>query len=140
MDSPRGAEQRAVVDPHHEPTARRLARPRAICAGPARCEHRRETANRLGSPSLGYLSWRSKKGNWPRAATERAGGTRTNLAKNKFRWYRFVAGHYPPYQVYDPGRASLLRATDYLQLSQRRRPALQRPLINRQVHDGGEHA
>ncbi len=48
MDSPRGAEQRAVGDPHHEPTARRLARHRAICAGPARCEHRRETANRWG--------------------------------------------------------------------------------------------
>ena len=48
MESPRGAEQRAVVDPHHEPTARRLARHRAICAGPARCEHRRKQANPWG--------------------------------------------------------------------------------------------
>ena len=62
MDSPRGAEQRAVVDPHHEPTARRLARFRAICAGPARCEHRRKQANRWGRLFFGdFLLAKQKK-------------------------------------------------------------------------------
>ena len=60
MDSPRGAEQRAVVDPHHEPTARRLARHGAICAGPARCEHRRKQANPWGR-LFGLPFWRSTK-------------------------------------------------------------------------------
>ena len=67
MDSPREAEQRAVVDPHHEPTARRLARHRAICAGPARCEHRRETANPWGRLFFGdFLLATQKKVTAPR--------------------------------------------------------------------------
>ena len=70
MDSPRGAEQRAVVDPHHEPTARRLARLRAICAGPARCEHRRKQANRWGRLFFGnFLLAKQKKVTAPRGTS-----------------------------------------------------------------------
>ena len=50
----RRAEQRAVVDPHHEPTSARLARHRAICAGPARCEHRRMKRG-AGASVFGYF-------------------------------------------------------------------------------------
>jgi len=38
-----------------------------------------------GSPFLGYLFWRSKKGDWPRAATKRAGGVQANFAPQGIR-------------------------------------------------------
>ena len=68
----RGAEQRAVQASHHEPTARIPARPRAICAAPARfCvlrEHRRE---KRGS-GLAFLVtfWAMPKSNSPKGETQ----------------------------------------------------------------------
>jgi hypothetical protein len=59
-------------DLHHEPTSARLARHRAICAGPARCEHRRE--KRGQGRALLVTFGATAKSDWPRAATERAGG------------------------------------------------------------------
>jgi len=76
MDSPRGAEQRAVVDPHHEPTGCASAQLSGDLCGSRALRAPQETGESLGSPSFGYFSWRSKKSDWPRAATERAGGTR----------------------------------------------------------------
>jgi len=81
MDSPRGAEQRAVVDPHHEPTGCALAQLSGDLCGSRALRAPQGNSESLGSPSFGYFSWRSKKSDWPRAATERAGGTR-NRARN----------------------------------------------------------
>jgi hypothetical protein len=49
---------------------------------PARCEHRREKRGQ----GLAFLVtfWAMPKSDWPRAATERAGGARTIFAKNNF--------------------------------------------------------
>ena len=77
-------------------------------------------AKSLGSAFLVTFFWRSKE-SYCHCGTD-AAGTQTNLAKNTFGWHRFVAGHYRPTGFYDPGRASLLRATDYLQLTNARRP------------------
>ena len=74
MDSPRGAERRAVVDPHHEPTGCASAQHSGDLCGSRALRAPEETGESLGSPSFGYFSWRSKKSDWPRAATERAGG------------------------------------------------------------------
>jgi len=79
MGSPRGAQRQAVQAAQHEPTGV-VARSACHASGDF-CDARltrapQETGESLRSPSLGYLSWRSKKGDRPRAATERAGGTR----------------------------------------------------------------
>ena len=57
MDSPRGAEQRAVVDPHHEPLVARCSATFDLCGFRALSS----TANRLRSADFGHFLWRSKK-------------------------------------------------------------------------------
>jgi len=78
MDSPRGAQRQAVQAAQHEPTGV-VARSACHASGDF-CDARltrapQETGESSGSPFLGYLFWRSKKGNCP-ARHERAGGTR----------------------------------------------------------------
>ena len=78
MDSPRGAQRQAVRAAQHEPTGV-VARSACHASGDF-CDARltrapQETGESSGSPFLGYLFWRSKKGNCP-ARHERAGGTR----------------------------------------------------------------
>ena len=77
MDSPRGAQRQAVQAAQHEPTGV-VARSACHASGDF-CDARLTRAPQgnsesLGSPSFGYFSWRSKKSDWPRAATERVGG------------------------------------------------------------------
>ena len=52
MDSPRGAEQRAVVDPHHEPTGCASAQLSGDLCGSRALRAPQETGESLGSPFL----------------------------------------------------------------------------------------
>ena len=65
MDLPRGAERRAVVDPHHEPTGCASAQLSGDLCGSRALRAPEESGESLGSPSFGHFSWRSKKSDWP---------------------------------------------------------------------------
>ena len=86
MDSPRGAERQAVQAAQHEPTGCASAQHSGDFCDARLTRAPQETGESLGSPFLGYLFWRSKKGNWPRAATKRAGYGPTTFAMNKIGW------------------------------------------------------
>ena len=99
MDSPRGAQRQAVQAAQCEPTGV-VARSACHASGDF-CDARltrapEETGESLGSPFFGYFIWRSKESDWPRAATERAGGKPTISPKNKFGGHQFAAGSARP--------------------------------------------
>ena len=91
VDSPRGAQRQAVQAAQHEPTGCASAQHSGDFCDARLTRAPQEIGESLGSPFFGYFLWRSKESDWPRAATERAGGIQTITANNNLGWYQFVA-------------------------------------------------